>query len=102
VHFGFAATLGAPAHCGLPFQLCCAVTRLGDAVVTGSCAVTRLHAPAPPAIQGIPSAGRTLIAVPPGLERRAGARLVPLAALLDAGVLGDPRRDETPSEAHRA
>ena len=71
VHFGFAATLAAPAPCGSPFQLyvsstgAAPFTRAGDAVFTGSCAVTRLHALTPPAIQGIPSAGRVLTAAPP-------------------------------------
>ena len=71
VRFGFAATLVAPAPCGSHFQLyvsssgAAPFTRAGDAVSTGSCAVTRLHALSPPAIQGIPSAGHTLSAVPP-------------------------------------
>ena len=71
VHLGFSATLASPVPCGSPFQLYVSATgvapftRASDAVFTGNCAATRLHALTPPTISGLPVVGRTLVANPP-------------------------------------
>jgi hypothetical protein len=69
-HMAFAATLASPVACGAPFAFYVSstngstFTRVGDLTFTGSCALT-LHATAPPVINGVPVAGRTLTATPP-------------------------------------
>lgn len=71
VHFGFGATLAAPAACGSPFQLYVSstgvppFTRADDVAFSGSCAATPPHAITPPTISGTPVVGRTLKAIPP-------------------------------------
>ena len=71
-HFGFVATLRAPVACGAPFQLevssngAATFTRVGDAVLTGSCgAASQPRAVRAPLIHGRPLVGRTLVAVAP-------------------------------------
>ena len=71
-HFGFVATLRAPVACGAPFQLevssngAATFTRVGDAVLTGSCgAASPPRAVRAPLIHGRPLVGRTLVADAP-------------------------------------
>jgi hypothetical protein len=69
-HFGFVATLRAPAACGAPFQLevssngGSSFTRAGDAVFVGDCTASLPSAVRVPIIHGRPVVGRILSATP--------------------------------------
>ena len=69
-HVTFVATLASPVSCGAPFAFyvsstdSSSFTRVADLTSAGSC-TTALRAETPPAIAGLPLAGRTLVATPP-------------------------------------
>jgi hypothetical protein len=69
-HLTFVATLASPVSCGAPFAFYVSTTdkssfsRVDDLTFAGSCTTT-LRAEMPPAINGLPLVGRTLVATPP-------------------------------------